>query len=121
MSKRMRYGILSSIVCMLVFVSIAAPRDVKIMGRTKVGNGPELQPGTYQVEVVKNQDSAEVRFFQEGDLVVTAPAKLIDEAMKCSRTEIHSTEVDGGTVITKIWLQGSKESLRFEQDTPEKE
>ena len=45
----------------------------------------ELQPGTYRVEVEKNQDSAEVRFFQGGDLVATAPATLTKEAAKCKQ------------------------------------
>ena len=53
--------------------------------------------------------------------MVTAPATLTKEAVKCNSTEIHSEEVDGGRVITKIWLQGSKESLVFKQDTPEAE
>ena len=114
----MRCRILSTLVCTLVFVSIAAAHEVTIGQREKVGNGPELQPGTYQVEVEKNQDSAEVRFFQGGDLVLRVPGTLTKEAVKCNNTEVHSEEVDGGRVITKIWLQGWKESLAFKQDTP---
>ena len=121
MSKRIVYRILSTLVSTLVFVSIAAAHEVSIRDQAKVGNGPELQPGTYQVEVVKNQDSAEVRFFHGGDLVATAPATLTKEAVKCNGTEVHSEEVAGGLVITKIWLQGSKESLVFKQDTPKAE
>jgi len=121
MSKRMGYRILSTLVCALVFVSIAAAHEVSITNRAKVGNGPELQPGTYRVEVVKNQDSAEVRFFKGGDLVATAPATLTQEAAKCAATEIHTEEADGGWVITKIRLQGSKESLVFKPDTPKAE
>ena len=65
MSKRMGYRILSTLVCTLVFVSIAAAHEVSIGERARVGNGPELQPGTYRVEVVKNQDSAEVASSRE--------------------------------------------------------
>ena len=86
-----------------------------------MGNGPELQAGTYRVEVVKNQDSAEVHFYQEGELVATAPAVLAKEAAKCNFTEVHSEKVDGEQVITKIWLQGSKESLVFKADIPKAE
>jgi hypothetical protein len=113
MSKKMGFRILSTLVCTFIFVSIAAAHEVTLMDRSKIGNGPELQPGTYKVEVVNNQDSAEVRFFQRGNLVVTAPATLTSEAMKCRNTEVHSEEVDGGQVITKIWLEGSEESLVF--------
>ena len=118
MSKRMGSRILATLICMLVVVSIAAAHEVSIGQRVRIGNGPELQPGTYRVEVVKNLASAEVSFFQGGDLVVTVPATLSKEATKCNNTEVHSEEVDGGQVITKIWLQGSKESLVFTRDTP---
>ena len=113
MSKRIGYRILSTLVSGLFFVSVAAAHDVRIGQRAKIGNGAELDQGTYQVEVEKNQESAEVLFFQGEDLVVSAPATLTMEAVKCNNTQIHSEEVDGGRVITKIWLQGWKESLVF--------
>ncbi|MFZ0960585.1 MAG: hypothetical protein WAO35_06735 [Terriglobia bacterium] len=121
MSKNMACRILSGLACTLAFVSIAAAHEVTIGQRAKIGYGPELQPGTYRVEVVKNEDSAEVSFFNGGDLVVTVPATLKKESVKCNNTEVHSEEVDGGRVITKIWLQGWKESLVFMQDTPKAE
>ena len=113
MDKKMVYRALTTLLCTLVFVSIASAHEVTIGQRAKIGNGPELQPGTYRVDVVKNQDSAEVRFFQAGDLVLTAQATLTNEPAKCKGTEVHSEEVNGGQTITKIWLQGSKESLVF--------
>lgn len=118
---RMAYRTLSTLACALVFVSVAAAHEVSISQRVRIGNGPELQPGTYRVEVVKNQDSAEVTFSQGGDLVVTVPVTLTTEASKCKSTEIYSEAVDGGRVITKIRLQGSKESLVFTQDAPKAE
>ena len=121
MCKKMGYRILSTLVCALVFVAIAAAHEVRIPERAKVGNGPELQAGTYHVEVVKNQDSAEVRFFQDGDLVATASATLTKEGRKCESTEVHSEKVEGGWVVTKIWLEGWKESLVFKPDTPKAE
>jgi len=121
MSKRMRCRILSALVCTLVFVSIASAHEVSIMHQAKVGSGPELQPGTYRVEIVKNQDSAEVRFFQGGDLVLQAPVTLTKENVKSNFTEVHYEQVDGGRVITKIRLAGSKEGLAFKQDTPRAE
>jgi hypothetical protein len=121
MSKRIGYGILSTLVGGLFIVSVAAAHDVRISQRAKIGNGPELDQGTYRVEVEKNQESAEVVFFQGEDLVATTPATLTKEAVKCDNTQIHSEEVDGGRVITKIWLQGWKESLVFKLDIPEAE
>jgi hypothetical protein len=118
MSKVTGYRILSTLICTLIFVSITAAHEVSITRRAFVGADTQLPPGTYRVEVEKHQDSAEVRFFQGGDLVAAARATLTKEAVKCNNTEVHSEEVDGVHVITKIWLQGSKESLVFKQDTP---
>ena len=121
MSKRIGYGILATLVSMFVFLSIAAAHEINIGQRAKVGDGQELEPGTYRVEVERNQNSAEVLFFQGEELAATAHATLTMEAVKCNNTEVHSEEVDGTRVITKIWLRGWKESLAFKQGTPEAE
>jgi hypothetical protein len=113
----MGYRILSALICAFVFVSIAMAHEITIGQQAKIGKGQILEPGTYRIEVEKNQDSAEVRFLQGGELVVTARATLTKEAVKCNNTEIHSEEVDGTRVITKIWLRGWRESLVFKQDT----
>ena len=113
MFKRMEYQILGTVICTLIFVSVAAAHEVRISPLARVGNGPDLQAGTYRVEVVKNQDSAEVRFYQEGAVVATAPAVLAKEAAKCEATKVYSENVNGRHVITRIWLHGSKESLVF--------
>jgi hypothetical protein len=121
MSMTVGYRVLSTLVCTFVFVSIATTHEITIRQRANVGNGQELGQGTYRVEVERNKDSAEVLFFQGGELVVAARATLIKEAAKCNNTEVHSEELDGQQVITKIWLQGWKESLVFKQGTPEAE
>ena len=113
MSKRIGYRILPTLVCTLAFASIAVAHEVSIRYRAKVGNGSALQPGTYQVEVVKNQDSAEVLFYKEGDLWLRAPVTLVPETNKAQYTEVHYAELNDGKVITRIRLQGSKESLVF--------
>jgi hypothetical protein len=118
---RMAYRTLFTLACALVFVSLAAAHELSFAQRMRIGNGPELQPGTYRVEVVKKSDSVEVTFSQGDDLMLTVPATLTQEASKCKSTEIYTETVDGGRVITKIRFQGSKESLVFTQDTPKAE
>jgi hypothetical protein len=117
----MGFRILSTLICAFVFVSIAAAQEIAIGQSAKIGNGQTLEQGTYRIEVEKNPDSAEVLFLQGGELVVAARATLTKEAVKCNNTEVHSEEVDGTRVITKIWLRGWKESLVFKQGTPETE
>jgi pentose-5-phosphate-3-epimerase len=46
---------------------------------------------------------------------------LTKENVKSNFTEVHYEQVDGGRVITKIRLAGSKEGLAFKQDTPRAE
>jgi len=119
MTMRMGFQIPSTLICALVFVSIVMAQEITIGQQAKIGNGQVLERGTYRVEVEKNQDSAEVLFLQGGELVVAARATLTKEAVKCNNTEVHSEEVDGERMITKIWLQGWKESLVFKPDPPE--
>jgi hypothetical protein len=121
MSMRMGYRILPTLVCTFVFVSIGTAHEIHIGQRAKIGNGQELEQGAYRVEVERNQHSAEVLFFQGEELVAAARATLTKEDVKCNHTEVHSEEVDGQRVITKIWLRGWKESLVFKQDTSEAE
>ena len=55
-----------------IFVLAAAgftlAHEVVISDQAKLGNGPELQPGSYQIELIKNQDTSEVAFYKAGDL-----------------------------------------------------
>jgi ABC-type Fe3+/spermidine/putrescine transport system ATPase subunit len=116
---RTGYRIISTLGCTFVFLSIATAHEITIAQRAKVGNDQELDQGTYRVEVEKNENSAEVLFFRGEDLVAAAHATLTKEEVKSTHTEVHSQQADGERVITKIWLQGWKESLVFKQDTPE--
>ena len=116
MSKRMGHRFLSLFLLMLAFAAIGAAHEVTITDRTKLRNGSELKPGEYQVKVVKNQDTCEVLFYNSGDLSLRAPATLAVEPKKASQTQIHYEEIDGGKVITRIDLEGSKEALVFNSD-----
>jgi hypothetical protein len=113
MSRRMGYGILTTLICTVAFVSIPAAHEVSIPHRANVGNGPVLETGTYRVEVVKNQDSSEVLFYKGGDLWLRAPVTLVEEADKAPQTEVHYEKISDAKVINQIRLRGSKESLVF--------
>jgi hypothetical protein len=115
MSKRSICRFLSPVICTLVFVSIAAAHEVKIKEMSNVGNGSQLQPGTYRVEVVKNQDSSEALFYEGGDLTVRVPVTITTAAKKAPYTEVHFVKLSDGMALTEIRLEGSKESLLFSQ------
>jgi hypothetical protein len=113
MFQRIESRTIAAATCMFVFVSIAPAHEVRITDPAKVGPGSELQPGTYRVEVVKNQDSSEVLFYKGKDLWLRATVTLATETAKAQNTDVHYTEQGQGKVITQIRLEGSKESLVF--------
>ncbi len=118
MSQRTGRRLLYAVGYVFVLAPIASATDVVHISRhAKIGDDWELEPGTYRVEVERNQNSAEVLFFQREDLVAAAHATLSREYVNSNHTEVHSEKVAGERVITRIWLQGWKESLVFRQDT----
>ena len=122
MSQRVGLRLFHALICISALASIGAAADrLRINQRAKVGDSAELEPGTYRVAVERTRNSAEVLFFQGKDLVAAAHATFGKEDGKSNRTEIRSEEVGGERIITKIWLRGWKESLVFNQGTPEAE
>ncbi len=118
MSQRPGRRSLYAVGYVFVLAPIASATDVVHISRhAKIGDDWELEPGMYRVEVERNQNSAEVLFFQREDLVAAAHATLSREYVNSNHTEVHSEKVAGERVITQIRLQGWEESLVFRQDT----
>lgn len=113
MSTKMRYRIFLLLVSSFACAAVGAAHEVTIGQRAKVGIGAELEPGSYQVKVVKNPESCEVLFYRSGDLKLRAPVTLATETKKASLTEVHFEESNGSNVLTRIQLEGAKESLLF--------
>lgn len=105
-------------VFLLVAAGLAWPHEVTITYQAKLGDGRELQPGTYRLEVVRNQDATEVAFYQGRNLVIKIPAKLVAESEKCRQTEVHYELLENGRVINQIRVAGWKDSLVFREPTP---
>jgi len=115
MDNRKMYRVLSTVVFVLVFAGITLAHEVTITEPAKLGNGPEIQPGTYRVEVVKNQDTSEAVFYKGRDLVVRVPVTLAEESTKSRQTEVHFDILDSGRLITQIRVAGWKERLVFKE------
>lgn len=118
MSKRVAFRVLHALVSTLTLASLAIAQEVMILDGSKLGNSPELPGGTYRIQVVKTQHSAEVLFYKGIDLWLRAPATFVEEAEKARHTEIDYQDAGEDNVITKIWLEGSKESFVFTPDSP---
>jgi len=118
MSSRMTFRLLATVVFVFVAAGLTLAREVTMTYQAKLGEGPELQPGTYQVELIKNQETSEVAFYQEDDLVAQVPVTIVTESEKSNRTEVHYETLDGGRVINQIRVAGWKERLVFREPTP---
>jgi hypothetical protein len=115
MEHRMMYRTLAVVVFVLAAVGLALAHEVKISYRARLGNGPELQPGTYRLEVVKNQDTSEAAFYKGKDLVIRVPITIAADSVKSEQTEVHYELLDSGRVINQIRLGGWKDRLVFRE------
>jgi len=117
MSYKLLYRVLATAVFVLVTAGLSLAHDVKINYQTKLGNGPELQPGTYRLELVKNSDATEAAFYQGKVLVASVPVTVEMQSQKSPHTAVHYETLDSGRVINKIRVTGWRESLIFRERT----
>ena len=115
MKHKLQYCGFVAFMFLLFAASTSLAHEVKIAGAARLGNGPIIEPGTYRIEVIKNQDSSDAVFYHNDNEVARAPVTLVSEPAKARRTEVRSEVRDDGRVITQIRLQGSKEALVFEE------
>jgi len=113
MNYKLIYRMFATAVFVLVTAGLSLGHDVKIEYQTKLGNGPEIEPGTYRLELVRNQDAAEAAFYQGKVLVASVPVTVEMESKKSPHTAVHYETLDSGRVINKIRVMGWKESLIF--------
>lgn len=86
---------------------------IDVLYPSRLANGPNLQPGTYKVELASNATSPEVMFYQDGKLVAQAPAKLVDDGRKNDETKVYYNTAGQQHVITEIDLQGWEQKVMF--------
>lgn len=114
MESRAIHRLLLTVVFVCVPAALSLAHDVSINDRARLGNGPELQSGTYRLELVKNQNGSECLFYKGGDMVVRVPTTVVMESKKSPQTSVHAEVRDSGRVITQIRIAGWRETLLFE-------
>jgi hypothetical protein len=87
--------------------------QIDVIYPSKIAAGPELQPGTYTVELGEHASSPEIMFYQNGKLVGQAPAQLVDNGKKTSETEVDYDTAGNERVITEIRLRGWTQKVVF--------
>ena len=118
MSRRTGIRFLQAVSCVFILVPVASATDVvHISRRAKIGDDAQLEAGAYRVEAERSRNSAEVLFLPGEHLVEAAHATLGKVEARSNHTEVHSEQVAGEQVMTRIWLQGWTQSLVFRAGT----
>jgi hypothetical protein len=87
--------------------------SVDILYPSQIANGPELQPGTYKVELASTGTPSKVMFYRYGKLVAEVPAKLVSEPTKNAQSEIYYNQAGNEHFITQIDVRGWNNKLLF--------
>lgn len=109
--------IISALGIVFIFSGMAFGKTDKIdvLYPATVGATLKLKPGNYKIDVVNNQKSPAVKFYnRDGQLVGRAPVKLVNEPSKNQQTQVdYTTIASNNHIITEISPGGWKESLYF--------
>jgi len=87
--------------------------SVTFSEKMELGNGTSLPAGTYRVEVPDNSPTPQVEFSQDGKVMATAQAKVVNQGNKNPYTEVDSVKHGDAQMITTIRPGGWHEILRF--------
>ncbi len=87
--------------------------SITLQNSMKFSNGITLPAGTYRLSVPKNEKSAEVTFTQDGKVIATEKARVVDEQKKYDSTEIDSVNQGNVEQLTAIRPGGWDEELVF--------
>ena len=80
---------------------------------TKFNNGTTLPAGTYQMGVPENSPTPAVTFAQDGKVVATIEAKVVNEQKKNDVTEVDSVSQGDAQVVRAIRPGGWTEEIDF--------
>jgi hypothetical protein len=111
--RNLKYHLPAMTIAILFLATVAMAKEISIHYPAKLGNGPELQPGTYKIELVKNQTSPEVLFYKGRELVARTPAKVEEQPRKADQTQVFYDIKDKDRVITELRISGWKERVVF--------
>lgn len=87
--------------------------EVTFSSRTKLNSGDTLPAGTYRMEVPENSQTPAVTFSQDGKVMATIEAKVVNQQKKNEATEVDSVSQGDAQVLTAIRPAGWDEELTF--------
>jgi hypothetical protein len=93
--------------------SASRATDITFENNMKFSDGVSLPAGTYRVSVPNNAQAASITFSQDGKVVATEKAKVVDEQKKNDTTEIDSTTQGNAQELTAIRPSGWQEEIVF--------
>lgn len=93
--------------------------DVTFSTMTKFNNGTTLPAGTYRMEVPESSQTPAVTFSQDGKVVATVEAKVVNQQKKNDATEVDTVNQGDAQVVKSIRPAGWEEALIFGADGQE--
>ena len=93
----------------------AAASSRTLSFRTAVSlNGSEMKPGFYEVEWVTHSPEATVTFRRNGEVVATAPGKMVERETKApADAVVYTNNADGTHTLKELRFAGKKQALVF--------
>jgi len=92
-------------------MAFAKGHNIDISQACKLGNGPTIQAGMYNVKVINTQSKPEAVFYKSGKEVAQVPVKLVNAPKKFDQTEILSQAVGKQNILTELRFRGWTEKV----------
>ena len=120
----MKFGKYIAIIAVVTFSlslnAFAKDKDnqthVTFYEKVQVGS-TDLKPGDYKLQWDGNGPDVQVRFVQGRNVVVTAPAKLLQSESQ-QGNDFVTADIGGSNELKEVDFAGGRQSLVFEQVTP---
>jgi hypothetical protein len=87
--------------------------SINLIYTAQVGSKNHLKAGQYRVEFPLRAQRPQVKFYQDGNLVATATARVKHIMAKNQQTEVYFNKTNHRQVVTEIRPAGTKEALLF--------
>jgi|GEM_PF-1343777 len=126
MKRHVSTSLLAAAVALLLAAPIASAKlfnsshsdhksaNVDFLYAARLGNGPEIQPGTYRITIMDDSTSPKVGFYQNGKLVAETSVKLVTEPKRIQQTEIfYNGQNKKNEVVTQLEVSGWTQKVVF--------
>lgn len=113
MTSRVGRFILPLILATLTAASLAFARtySIDVAEACKLGSGPTIRPGQYNVQIQNAQTKPEAVYYKSGKQIAKVPVQLVDAPHNFNQTEFVSVAKGNQRVMTEMRFRGWHEKI----------